>query len=66
MHARTYCRVSAALFAVVALAHFSRIMNGWTLEVESIQIPMLVSWIGLIVPAALAIWGFREARGDHT
>lgn len=51
--------------AVVAIAHLSRIVNGWTIEVESLQIPMLVSWIGLIVPGALAIWGFREARGNQ-
>ena len=61
MNHKNYCRISAALFTLVALAHLSRLINGWPATVDDMTVPMLVSWIGLIVPGALAAWGFREA-----
>ena len=61
MNYKIYCRVSATLFTLVALAHLSRLINGWPAIVADVNVPMLVSWIGLIVPGALAAWGFRTA-----
>ena len=58
-----YCTVSAVLFTVVALAHMARLLSGWPVEVGGAVIPMSVSWAGLIVPGALAVWGFRSASG---
>jgi len=54
-----YCVVSGALFALVALAHLLRIVYGMSIQVDEFVVPMLVSWIGFIVPAALAVWAFR-------
>ena len=62
MNHKTYCAVSATLFAVVALAHLVRLLNSWLVEINATAIPMGVSWVGFIVPAALAVWGFREVR----
>ena len=62
MNQRTYCGVSAAIFAVVALAHLTRLINGWSVEIDTMNVPMLASWLGLIIPGSLAVWGFREAR----
>ncbi len=62
MNHKTYCAVSATLFAVVALAHLVRLLNGWPVEIDATAIPMGVSWVGFIVPGALAAWGFREGR----
>lgn len=59
---RGYCVVSGALFALVALAHLLRIVNGLSIQVDGVAVPMMVSWIGVIVPAALAAWAFRIAR----
>jgi hypothetical protein len=65
MNRRLYCTISATLFCIVAVAHATRLANGWVVTVDSVTIPMLVSWLGLTGPACLAIWGFREARrGD--
>jgi hypothetical protein len=58
---KAYCRVSGVLFALVALAHLLRIIAGLPLIVGTWAMPMYVSWGGLIVPAALAIWAFRQA-----
>ena len=62
MNHRTYCGVSATLFSVVALAHLTRLLNDWSVEIDTMTVPMLASWLGLIIPGSLAIWGIREAR----
>ena len=62
MNAKTYCTVSGLLFALVALAHLIRIINGMPVQVDDYSVPMLVSWIGLVVPAGLALWAFRLMR----
>lgn len=58
-----YCVVSGLIFSLVALAHLLRIVYGLPVQVDVVAVPMLVSWIGLIVTAALAVWAFRVARG---
>lgn len=62
MNKRSYCGVSATLFSVVALAHLTRLFNGWSVEIDTMTVPMLASWLGLIIPGSLAVWGFRQAR----
>jgi len=62
MNHRTYCVVSATIFSVVALAHLTRLFNGWPVEIDTMTVPMLASWLGLIIPGSLAVWGFREVR----
>lgn len=62
MDKKTYCGVSAVLFTIVALAHLSRLINGWPVQVDDMEIPMLVSWIGMAGPGLLAVWGFRSFR----
>jgi len=62
MNAKSYCTVSGLLFALVALAHLIRIVTGMSVQVDDYPVPMLVSWIALIVPAALAAWAFRLSR----
>ncbi len=56
---KEYCIVSGTLFALVALAHLLRIVYGMSVKVDEFAVPMLVSWVGLIVPGVLAVWAFR-------
>ncbi len=56
---KEYCVVSGTLFALVALAHLLRIVYGMSVQVGEYVVPMLVSWIGLIIPGVLAVWAFR-------
>lgn len=67
MNVKNYCRISATIFTVVAVAHLIRVTNGWTAQVDDLVIPMLVSVIGAVVTGGMAIWGFRESakRSDH-
>jgi len=39
-------------------------MYGLTINIDGVAVPMLVSWIGLIVPATLAVWAFRISRAS--
>jgi len=59
---RKYCILSGVLFSLVALAHLSRIVYGMSIQVGDYVVPMFVSWIGLAVPAGLAVWAFRISR----
>jgi hypothetical protein len=49
------------LFSLVALAHLLRIVYGMTIQIDEYVVPMFVSWIGLAVPAGLAVWAFHTA-----
>lgn len=62
MNQQNYCIVSGVFFALVALAHLVRVIEGMNVHVEEYAIPMWVSWVAIVVPAALAIWAFRSAR----
>ena len=62
MKFRTYCRVSAVIFVVVALAHLARVIYGSSIVIDGETIPIFVSWIGFVVPGALAYWGFQGAQ----
>ena len=59
---KEYCAVSGVLFALVALAHLLRIAYGMDVQIDDYSVPMFVSWIGFIVPGALAVWAFRTSR----
>jgi hypothetical protein len=62
-----YCFVSGVLFSLVAAAHLLRIVFGLPVQVDAYAVPMLVSWVGFVVPALLAFWAFRARRAPaHT
>ena len=53
-----YALITALIFTLVALVHGWRISNGWTVQIGPHSVSMTVSWVGLVVSALLAIWGF--------
>jgi len=58
----SYAILTALLFTFVAIMHAWRIYNRWTVQIGPHSISMNVSWIGLVVAALLAIWGFAHLR----
>ena len=44
----SYAIVSALIFALVAVGHLMRIVNGWTVRVGTYDVPMNASWAGLV------------------
>lgn len=61
---KNYCLVSGAVFSLVALAHLLRIAYNMPATIDDFAVPMLASWIGLILPAVLAVWAFRTSSGS--
>jgi hypothetical protein len=53
-----YALITALILAIVAILHGWRIFKGWTVQIGPHSVSMTVSWVGLIVAALLAIWGF--------
>ena len=57
-----YALVSSLIFAAVAAAHLVifRLLNRWAVQVGPYSVPMSVSWIGLVIGAMIAAWGFAQ------
>ena len=53
-----YALITALIFALVAILHGWRIFKGWPVQIGPHSVSMTVSWVGLVVAALLAIWGF--------
>ena len=58
----SYVVLTAVLFAFVAILHGWRIYKQWEVHIGPHFVSMTVSWIGLVVAALLAIWGFSLLR----
>lgn len=63
MASQQYCLLSGILFSLVSIAHLLRILLGLSIVVDDYAVPVYISWIAFIVPAALALWAFRLSRG---
>jgi hypothetical protein len=57
MMTKFYIAISAIIFAVVAVVHLVRIVQGWQIQLGDLGVAMSVSWAALVVSAALAVWG---------
>jgi hypothetical protein len=58
MGAKSYCLVTAVVFALVAAAHLLRAIYRWPVSIETVPIPGWVSWVAVPVVGALSTWGF--------
>lgn len=56
--------VAGIIFTIVALVHLLRILYHWKIIIGAYHAPVLVSIVGLIVTAILAIWMFYSAARD--
>jgi hypothetical protein len=59
---KSYVAISAIIFALVAIGHLLRLAQGWDVQIGGMGIAMSVSWIALVVSAALAVWGALVLR----
>jgi hypothetical protein len=55
-----YVAISALIFTLVTLGHLMRLLRQWTIQIGPRSVPMSVSWVGLVVAALMAIWGFTQ------
>lgn len=59
MSQKTFALIAGIIFTLVALAHLTRIFQGWPVVIATYAVPMWVSWLGLIVTGVLAYYGLQ-------
>jgi hypothetical protein len=62
MNTKTYVMVSSVIFTVFALTHLVRLLQGWSVEVGSVGMPLWASGLAVLVGAGIAVWGFSLVR----
>ena len=56
---RRYEKVSAVFFGLLAIMQLARLLLRWPVQVASVNVPLWVSALAVIITGALAMWGFR-------
>lgn len=63
MTERSYTRLAAAIFAVIAILQLSRALGAWPpIMVGTMTMPEWPSWVACVVTAGLAWLGFKASR----
>jgi len=57
---KPFATATVAILALVAILHLLRLLAGWSVSVNGIDIPMWVSVIALVVAGGLAVGLWRE------
>ena len=60
---RPFTFVAAIIFLVMALGHLYRLAVGFEVTIGATALPMMASWVALVVTALLSVMLFRESRG---
>jgi hypothetical protein len=61
MISKAYLLTSAVIFALVAISHFIRLVNHWSIAIGTVTFPFWGSWLAVICASALSIWAVRLA-----
>ena len=59
---RNYLRVSAVLFALIAIAHCVRAIEAWPIAIGEWSVPIALSWSAAVVAAMLGCWAATLLR----
>jgi hypothetical protein len=62
MTTRSFCTLAAAIFGLIAVLQLLRIVMGWPVTFNGIDVPLWVSWIAAAVAGALSFLGLRAAH----
>jgi len=65
MNLKTFCAVTGAVFTIVALIHFARIVLVWQVTIDGWSVPMWVSWIGFVVAVGLGYFGVKYSTQKY-
>ena len=57
---RSFNRVAATVFAVLALAHLYRVIRPFPIQLGATSVPQWVSMAAVAVAGSLSLWGFRS------
>ncbi len=59
---RPFTLLAAGIFALMALVHLYRVATHFQIILGSHTVPMMVSWIGMVITALLAVMLYRESQ----
>jgi len=59
---KPFTTLAAVIFAIMALAHLYRLLRPFELVIGGWTAPLWISFVGVAVPALLAIMLWRESR----
>jgi len=59
---RAYLQISGTLFGLVAVGHLLRLFRHWPVDFAGYEVPLWVSWIGLLLAGGLSVWAVRLMR----
>jgi len=62
MKTQIYLALSASIFAAVALGHLVRLIFAWPAVIGPFEIPLWLSFFGVLAPGILSAWGFTQVR----
>jgi hypothetical protein len=57
---RRYVVVSGALFGFMAVAQLFRAVNQVPAQVGSVEIPVWVSWVAVVLAGSMCTWAFAS------
>lgn len=58
---RHYAKVSGVFFALLAILQLARLLFRWPVQIASVNLPLWLSALAVVVTGALATWAFRTA-----
>jgi hypothetical protein len=61
MDAKSYSRIAAIIFAIIAALQLVRAGSGWEISLNGAAIPFWVSWVAYVVAGALAFVGLTAS-----
>jgi hypothetical protein len=62
MEAKSYARLAAVIFAIIAVLQFVRALSGWEITINGTAVPVSLSWVACGVGVVLAWLGFTASR----
>jgi hypothetical protein len=60
-----YIVVSGAIFGFMALAQLLRAVNQVPAQVGSVEIPVWVSWVAVVVAGGMCTWAFASRKSGQ-
>ncbi len=60
---KPFTSIAIAIFALLALAHFLRVVFAWEVVIDGLTVPLGASVVVAFVAAGLAFMLWRESRG---
>ena len=62
MSQKTFLTVSGTIFSVIALVHLARLVAGWPAHIGTVDVPMWLSGLSVVIAGYLAFSAFRLRR----